>query len=163
MSDLSDAESNLSDEESSFYANTSAEISRISKKHGKNRMRSSSVQTDESDVDDVREQSSAMSKSHIECSADESVSSKKKKLLEEYVPADGEDPKFEIPPESLEVPEGEPAKFSLRFAGTEPISELFVLLRAANSKKNCNVFIIAKKLVTGYRFSKNINMHFKLY
>ncbi|XP_071149952.1 uro-adherence factor A-like isoform X15 [Mytilus edulis] len=122
MSDLSDAESNLSDEESSFYANTSAEISRISKKHGKNRMRSSSVQTDESDVDDVRERSSSMSKSHIESSADESVSSKKKKLLEEYVPADGEDPKFEIPPESLEVPEGEPAKFSLRFAGTEPIN-----------------------------------------
>ncbi|CAG2257187.1 unnamed protein product [Mytilus edulis] len=122
MSDLSDAESNLSDEESSFYANTTAEISRISKKHGKNRMRSSSVQTDESDVDDVRERSSSMSKSHIESSADESVSSKKKKLLEEYVPADGEDPKFEIPPESLEVPEGEPAKFSLRFAGTEPIN-----------------------------------------
>ena len=125
MSDLSDTPTdkddvdvdNFSDEESSFYEQTSAEISRIARKNRKHRVRSSSVQTDDSEADDMHD------RSLLETSADESISSKKKKLIEEYVPADGEDPKFEIPPESLNIPEGEPAKFTLRVGGTQPISK----------------------------------------
>lgn len=64
----------------------------------------------------VKVQSSKVNKG--ESSADDSMSTKK--LIEELVPAEGDDPKFEIPPESVMVPEGEPAKFTCRVAGTDP-------------------------------------------
>ena len=45
------------------------------------------------------------------------------KLLEELVPADDDDPKFLVPPESVAIQEGEAVKFSCRVAGTQPVGE----------------------------------------
>ncbi|XP_060078348.1 titin-like [Ylistrum balloti] len=128
FSDLSDNddenEDNLSDEENSFYAKTSEEIARITRKGSF----SQSVQTDDSDLDTSRDQ--WMSDSGVkgqrskvdvsESSADDAKTKLAKKLIEELVPAENDDPKFEIPPESVTVPEGEPAKFTCRVGGTDP-------------------------------------------
>ncbi|XP_069107714.1 LOW QUALITY PROTEIN: titin homolog [Argopecten irradians] len=127
FSDLSDEEENednLSDEETSFYAKTSEEIARITRKGSYTQ----SVQTDDSDLDTSREQWASDSGVKVqsakvevsESSADDSKVKPAKKLIEELIPAENDDPKFEIPPESITVPEGEPAKFSCRVAGTDP-------------------------------------------
>ena len=50
-------------------------------------------------------------------------SSKELKLLEDLVPADEDDPKFLLQPESVTIQEGEPVKLSCRVGGTQPIGE----------------------------------------
>jgi len=135
-SDLSENEQDLSDEENSFYAKTSEEIARITRKTS-NTSRSSTqggtsvVHTEgESDAESVTShaRSSSFSDSGIhgnrlEQNSFESHTSTKSyvKLSEELVPAKDDDPKFEIPPMSVTVPEGEPAKLTCRVAGTQPI------------------------------------------
>ncbi|XP_025093425.1 uncharacterized protein LOC112563549 isoform X6 [Pomacea canaliculata] len=43
------------------------------------------------------------------------------KLLEELVPAENDDPRFTLVPESVVIQEGEPVKFSCRVSGTQPV------------------------------------------
>ena len=61
----------------------------------------------------------------FDTSVSASVASKKSEpsLIEELIPSETDDPKFEIPAESVNVPEGEVTKFTCRVRGTEPISE----------------------------------------
>ncbi|KAJ8320676.1 hypothetical protein KUTeg_002263 [Tegillarca granosa] len=138
LSDLSETEDkddeNLSDEESSFYSKTSEELARITRKSSATQssahtLASSSVQTEESELDTSKDCASSVSESGVkgqgltseksDSSADES--SVNKTLVEELVPAEGDDPKFEIPPESVTVAEGEPVKFYCRVGGTTPV------------------------------------------
>ncbi|KAL5005586.1 hypothetical protein ScPMuIL_016744 [Solemya velum] len=130
----------LSDEENSFYAKTSEEIARITRKSRtkKSPVSSISVQTEEQDLgsSSTSENLSAslsdtVSKSQsTETSGSEDVnksetSKSSQKLIEDLVPAEGDDPKFEIPPQSMKIVEGEPAKISCRVAGTSPIEVLW--------------------------------------
>ncbi|XP_076468441.1 uncharacterized protein LOC143299094 isoform X2 [Babylonia areolata] len=46
---------------------------------------------------------------------------KELKLLEDLVPADGDDPRFLVAPDSVTVQEGEPVKLTCRVAGTQPV------------------------------------------
>jgi hypothetical protein len=135
MSDLSENEDrDLSDEESSFYAKTSEEIARITRKTTSSTqvapLANISIQTDgESDLDSVVSRpNSSFSDSGFrtnrpeQYSFDSRVSEKSAvKLSEELVPAEGDDPKFEIPPDSITISEGEPAKLTCRVAGTQPL------------------------------------------
>ena len=135
MSDLSENEDrDLSDEESSFYAKTSEEIARITRKTSSSTQASAlaniSIQTDgESDVESmVSRPNSSISDSGFrsnrqeQYSFDSRVSERSSvKLSEELVPAEGDDPKFEIPPDSITISEGEPAKFTCRVSGTQPL------------------------------------------
>lgn len=130
-SDLSENEQDLSDEENSFYTKTSEEIARITRKTSNTSRSSAQVHTEgESDADSVTShaRSSSFSDSGIhgnrleQNSFESQVSSKSVlKLSEELVPAKDDDPKFEIPPMSVTIPEGEPAKLTCRVAGTQPI------------------------------------------
>lgn len=137
MSDLSENEdADLSDEENSFYARTSEEIARITRKSSSSNQASAlaniSMQTDgESDGESItsRPTSSSFSDSGIrskpdQYSFDSRVSERSvsvAKLSEDLVLAEGDDPKFEIPPDSVTISEGEPAKLSCRVAGTQPL------------------------------------------
>ena len=141
MSENDDRDSldGLSDEENSFYAKTSEEIARITRKSSSSTQlfplsNTTSVQTDgESDAESVlsRQHSSSFSDSGIrgsrgldQNSFDSRVSEKSQvKLSEDLVPAEDDDPKFEIPPVSVSVPEGEPAKLTCRVAGTQPLGK----------------------------------------
>lgn len=134
-SDLSENEQDLSDEENSFYARTSEEIARITRKTSNTSRAStqgtSHVHTEgESDLESVTShaRSSSFSDSGIlgnrlEQNSFESFASSKShlKLSEELVPAKDDDPKFEIPPLSVTISEGEPAKLACRVTGTQPI------------------------------------------
>ncbi|KAK3082766.1 hypothetical protein FSP39_004717, partial [Pinctada imbricata] len=108
----------LSDEESSFFSRNMDEITRITSRKGTSSATSSvpavssGIQTD-SELDTSFETSVSM----------RSLTSKKSEpnYMEEIIPAEGDDPKFEIPPESVSVPEGDVTKFSCRVRGTEPI------------------------------------------
>ena len=145
MSDLSenddrDSLDGLSDEENTFYAKTSEEIARITRKNKRTSsstqasvMANTSVQTeDESEAESLvsRPLSSSFSDSGVKSSKMDHNSfdsrtseSLRKKLSEELIPAEGDDPKFEIPPDSVSVPEGEPAKLTCRVAGTQPLGK----------------------------------------
>nr|XP_022322544.1 titin homolog isoform X5 [Crassostrea virginica] len=115
--DLSEGhEENLMDDEVSFFAKSVDEIARIT-----TRMTSSSPY--------LRPQSSTSVQTvDSDTSLDTSISRLSKSeptYIEELIPAEGDDPKFDIPPESLTVKEGEPAKFSCRVSGTEPIEVIW--------------------------------------
>lgn len=56
-------------------------------------------------------------------------STKDLKLLEDLVPADEDDPKFLVQPESVTIQEGEPVKLSCVVAGTAPIGETLAIVR----------------------------------
>ena len=150
MSDLSengggDSLDGLSDEENTFYAKTSEEIARITRKSKTSTstqasaMANSSVQTeDESDAESLvsRPYSSSFSDSGVKSAKMEQNSfdsrtseNLRKKLSEELVPSEGDDPKFEIPPMSISIPEGEPAKLTCRVAGTQPLGNFLVHLQ----------------------------------
>ncbi|XP_053386168.1 titin homolog isoform X2 [Mercenaria mercenaria] len=143
MSDLSENENrDLSDEESSFYARTSEEIARITRKTSSSTQASAlaniSIQTEgESDAESiVSRPNSSFSDSGFrgnkpeQYSFDSRVSEKSVlKLSEELVPAEGDDPKFEIPPDSLTISEGELAKLTCRVAGTQPIDVFWYKVR----------------------------------
>lgn len=116
--DLSEGHEDLMDDEVSFFAKSVDEIARIT-----TRMTSSSpclrphsstsVQTVDSDTS-----------VDTSVSLRSSVSKAEPTYIEELIPAEGDDPKFDIPPESMTVKEGEPAKFSCRVSGTEPIGKM---------------------------------------
>ena len=147
MSDLSenggrDSLDGLSDEENTFYAKTSEEIARITRKSKTSTstqasaVANSSVQTeDESEAESLvsRPYSSSFSDSGVKSAKMEQNSfdsrtseNLRKKLSEELVPSEGDDPKFEIPPMSVSIPEGEPAKLTCRVAGTQPLGNFLV-------------------------------------
>lgn len=117
--DLSEGHEDLMDDEVSFFAKSVDEIARIT-----TRMTSSSpclrphsstsVQTVDSDTS-----------LDTSVSLRSSVSKAEPTYIEELIPAEGDDPKFDIPPESMTVKEGEPAKFSCRVSGTEPIEVIW--------------------------------------
>ncbi|XP_061183770.1 uncharacterized protein LOC133191984 isoform X2 [Saccostrea echinata] len=120
--DLSEGhEENLMDDEVSFFAKSVDEIARIttrmmsSSPHPRP-LSSTSVQTVDSDTS-------------IDTSISKYTSTSTAKTeptyIEELIPAEGDDPKFDIPPESVTVKEGEPAKFSCRVSGTEPIEVIW--------------------------------------
>lgn len=128
LSDLSDNE-DLTDDDNSFYPGTSEELARISR-----HKRSSAG--DISDQEPPRQKKPTLAPENLDVDVDfEDVSvgtedfvgpivqpSKQQlKLLEDLVPADDDDPKFVLPPESVTIQEGEPVKFSCRVAGTQPI------------------------------------------
>lgn len=137
MSDLSENEDrDLSDEENSFYARTSDEIARITRKSSSSKhapaLANTSIQTEgDSDIDSIASHhNSSYSDSGVhgnrqeQLSFDSRVSEKSAvKLSEELIPAEGDDPKFEIPPDSVTISEGEPAKLSCRVAGTQPLGK----------------------------------------
>ncbi|XP_060597174.1 uncharacterized protein LOC132751058 isoform X2 [Ruditapes philippinarum] len=143
MSDLSENEDrDLSDEESSFYAKTSEEIARITRKTTSSTqvapLANISIQTDgESDLESmVSRPNSSFSDSGFrtnrpeQYSFDSRVSEKSAvKLSEELVPAEGDDPKFEIPPDSITISEGEPARLTCRVAGTQPLDVFWYKVR----------------------------------
>ncbi|XP_052719615.1 uncharacterized protein LOC128191529 isoform X6 [Crassostrea angulata] len=117
--DLSEGHEDLMDDEVSFFAKSVDEIARIT-----TRMTSSSpclrphsstsVQTVDSDTS-----------LETSVSLRSSISKAEPTYIEELIPAEGDDPKFDIPPESMTVKEGEPAKFSCRVSGTEPIEVIW--------------------------------------
>ncbi|KAL4217154.1 hypothetical protein ACF0H5_023608 [Mactra antiquata] len=128
MSDLSENEDrDLSDQENSFYSKTSEEIARITRKTPSISTQASAIQTDfESDGESVisRGYSSFSDSGFRGAKVDQSFDSRiseKLKLSEELIPAEGDDPKFEIPPDSVTIAEGEPAKLTCRVAGTQPV------------------------------------------
>ncbi|XP_067687580.1 uncharacterized protein [Haliotis asinina] len=137
LSDLSDTDAqghsaeDLSDDENTFYAKTSEELARISRKHS-----TTSVQTD-SDADSgvnskiltgaLRTESGPiLGRSNTGLvTATQGTEAKAEpeplKLTEEFVPAEGDDPTFILPPESVTIAEGEPLKISCRVGGTSAI------------------------------------------
>ncbi|XP_041374270.1 myopalladin-like [Gigantopelta aegis] len=121
LSDLSDTETkstdDLSDDENTFYAKTSEELARISRKH------SSSVQSD-SDLEADRSSSSTYKRrveSILQKSSETGRESETVKLVETLIQAENDDPRFVVLPESSTVVEGEPLKLSCTVAGTPPI------------------------------------------
>lgn len=131
-SDISDDDHDMSDEENSFYAKTSEEIARITRKHAHHSRANTSLPTDgDSDAESVtsRPHSSSFSDTgyhgnqlldqHSVNTSKASSSKSAVKLSEELVPATNDDPKFEIPPVSVTIAEGEPAKFTCRVAGSQ--------------------------------------------
>lgn len=134
--DLSEGHEDLMDDEVSFFAKSVDEIARIT-----TRMTSSSpclrphsstsVQTVDSDTS-----------LDTSISVRSSVSKAEPTYIEELIPAEGDDPKFDIPPESMTVKEGEPAKFSCRVSGTEPIGKIYgskCLKKRWRKLRNCRI------------------------
>ena len=139
--DNRDSSDGLSDEENTFYSKTSEEIARITRKSRKissgtqaSSMANTSMQTeDESEAESMLSHplSTSFSDSGVKSAKMDHNSSFEsrtnasilKKLSEELIPADGDDPKFEIPPDSVTIPEGEPAKVMCRVAGTQPLGK----------------------------------------
>ena len=126
-SDLSDEESHdASDEGDSFYAKTSEEIARISLSRSRR-----SVHTDsEHEIDtNVSSHSASFSDSGVNTNllGTASLSSSRMslktavKLSEDLIPSERDDPKFDMPPVSVTICEGEPAKFTCRVAGSQPL------------------------------------------
>lgn len=119
--DLSEGhEENLIDDEVSFFAKSVDEIARITTRMTSSSpylrpLSSTSVQTIDSDTSIDTSVSKKSSASRTEPT-----------YIEELIPAEGDDPKFDIPPESVTIKEGEPAKFSCRVSGTEPIGMLLL-------------------------------------
>ncbi|XP_056010090.1 uncharacterized protein LOC125667072 isoform X11 [Ostrea edulis] len=119
--DLSEGhEENLIDDEVSFFAKSVDEIARITTRMTSSSpylrpLSSTSVQTIDSDTS-IR---------HTSVSKKSSASRTEPTYIEELIPAEGDDPKFDIPPESVTIKEGEPAKFSCRVSGTEPIDVIW--------------------------------------
>ena len=139
-----DSSDGLSDEENTFYSKTSEELARITKKSRKissgtqaSLMANTSIQTeDDSEAESLRSHPlsyTSFSDSGVRSSKLDHNSSFEsrtnasilKKLSEELVAAEGDDPKFEIPPMSVTIPEGEPAKVTCRVAGTQPLGKKF--------------------------------------
>ena len=139
-----DSSDGLSDEENTFYSKTSEEIARITRKPKKissgtqaSSIANTSVQTeDESEAESILSHplSASFSDSGVKSAKMDHNSSFEsrtsvsilKKLSEELIPAEGDDPKFEIPPDSVTIPEGEPAKVTCRVAGTQPLGKHFL-------------------------------------
>lgn len=134
--DLSEGHEDLMDDEVSFFAKSVDEIARIT-----TRMTSSSpclrphsstsVQTVDSDTS-----------LDTSISLRSSVSKAEPTYIEELIPAEGDDPKFDIPPESMTVKEGEPAKFSCRVSGTETIGKIYgskCFKKRGNKLRNCRI------------------------
>ncbi|XP_048237941.1 titin homolog isoform X5 [Haliotis rufescens] len=137
LSDLSDTDAqgqsaeDLSDDENTFYAKTSEELARISRKHS-----TTSAQTD-SDADSgvnskiltgaLRTESGPiLGRNNAGVGTTPQGTTSKAdpeplKLTEEFVPAEGDDPTFILPPESVSIAEGEPLKISCRVGGTSAI------------------------------------------
>jgi peptidoglycan hydrolase-like amidase len=119
--DLSEGhEDNLIDDEVSFFAKSVDEIARITTRMTSSSpylrpVSSTSVQTIDSDTSIDTSVSKRSSASRTEPT-----------YIEELIPAEGDDPKFDIPPESMTIKEGEPAKFSCRVSGTEPIGRFLL-------------------------------------
>ena len=147
---LNDGDSDLTDDETSFYPRTSEELARIAR-----HKRSLTPPTltspsliptldpfNDHDDDDHNQESNEQvgSSSHTLApsnAVDQDMggtkvgtsgpivekSRKELKLLEELVPAEDDDPKFVVLPESVTVQEGQPVKFSCRVSGTQPIGK----------------------------------------
>lgn len=129
MSDLLDDD--LTDDDNSFYARTSEELARISLR----KPSSHSGLTDDSDQDTARHRKrTSLTHSYDEVDffdvgveTDSFVgpivepSKQELNLLEDLVPADNNDPRFTVVPESVTIQEGEPVKFSCRVTGTQPL------------------------------------------
>lgn len=123
----------MSDDENTFYAKTSEELARISRKHS-----TTSAQTD-SDADSgvnskiltgaLRTESGPiLGRSNAGVGTtpqgtNSEADPEPLKLTEEFVPAEGDDPTFILPPESVSIAEGEPLKISCRVGGTSAIGE----------------------------------------
>lgn len=71
-------------------------------------------------------------------------SMKELKLLEDLVPADEDDPKFVLQPESVTIQEGEPVKLACRVAGTQPIGETLVVVLEVSLRFWCLPVIHAR-------------------
>ena len=71
-------------------------------------------------------------------------SMKELKLLEDLVPADEDDPKFVLQPESVTIQEGEPVKLACRVAGTQPIGETLVVVLEVSLRFWCLPVIYAR-------------------
>ncbi|XP_052812701.1 muscle M-line assembly protein unc-89-like isoform X2 [Mya arenaria] len=139
-SDLSD-DHDLSDEENSFYAKTSEEIARITRKTSSSSgQANNSVPTEgESDAESISSRPYSSSFSDYgyhgnqmdQNSMNTSKASIKSavKLSEELVQSEKDDPKFEIPPISVTIAEGEPAKFNCRVGGTQPLDIFWYRIR----------------------------------
>lgn len=134
LSDLSDNE-DFTDDDNSFYPGTSEELARISR-----HKRPSSTTRLDNDLDQESLVLSQQKRKSVdsydavdldfedECVGTEDFvgpivqpSKQELKLLEDLVPADDDDPKFVVPPESVTVQEGDPVKFTCRVSGTQPI------------------------------------------
>ncbi|KAK6166404.1 hypothetical protein SNE40_023104 [Patella caerulea] len=124
LSDFSDKEEEeISDDENSFYAKTSEELARISRK-----LSNASLHTDSDG--ETKSRSSAdfdnfkrtlyRSDSDTTDTSGPIVDKSKTKLnySEELIKAKNDDPKFVLPPESVTIQEGEPLKLTCRVAGT---------------------------------------------
>ncbi|CAG5122040.1 unnamed protein product, partial [Candidula unifasciata] len=122
------------DEENTFYANTSEELARISGQHkraGGFKRLSSGSYSDNSEIDGKPNRRKA--EQLYESVATDDIdgihipgpivepSRQDLKLLQDLVPAENDDPKFLVAPESVTVQEGDPVKFSCKVAGTAPI------------------------------------------
>ncbi|KAH9498567.1 hypothetical protein Btru_007408 [Bulinus truncatus] len=116
------------DEENTYYANTSKEIARISSQRNKYRTGNTS---DDSDYSAKLRSPLKLYDENSQDFADSSLShmvgpivapsKQEMKFLQDLIPADSDDPKFVIPPESVTIQEGEPVKFSCKVTGTPPI------------------------------------------
>ncbi|BFZ15497.1 hypothetical protein BsWGS_18536 [Bradybaena similaris] len=127
LSDFSDIDGS-DDEENTFYANTSSELARIAKQRGKldSSNQLSDHPSEESDLSGrfTHQQLPQRSKNDMSGSSDRNSeadvenSRQDIKLLEDLIPAEGDDPTFLVAPESVVIQEGEPVKFSCRVGGT---------------------------------------------
>ncbi|XP_052259685.1 uncharacterized protein LOC127864044 isoform X4 [Dreissena polymorpha] len=150
-SDLSDEESHdASDEGDSFYAKTSEEIARISLSRSRR-----SVHTDsEHEIDtNISSHSASFSDSGVNTNllGTASLSSSRMslktavKLSEDLIPSERDDPKFEIPPVSVTICEGEPAKFTCRVAGSQTLDIFWYrVLEEVEELENSEYFEIIK-------------------
>nr|KAG5713505.1 hypothetical protein BaRGS_025053 [Batillaria attramentaria] len=133
LSDLSDNEDLTDDDGNSFYPGTSAELARISRHK---RSSTGDISDQDSLVPSRQKKPALPEPEDFDAGLDyEDVSvgtedfvgpivqptKQEMKLLEDLVPADDDDPKFVVPPESVTIQEGEPVKFSCRVTGTQPI------------------------------------------
>ncbi|KAL8558811.1 hypothetical protein ACOMHN_046393 [Nucella lapillus] len=149
LSDLSDNEE-LTDDDNSFYPRTSEELARISRHQRPTPSPPLSSPSLIPSVDPSEETDPVLEDSKhaplpsslaskvgakvedvsVGTEEDEPVGSlvekahqqpKELKLLEDLVPAEGDDPQFSLPPESVIIQEGEPVKVVCRVSGTQPI------------------------------------------
>ncbi|XP_076459108.1 uncharacterized protein LOC143292571 isoform X2 [Babylonia areolata] len=135
LSDLSDNEELTDDESSSFYPGTSEELARVSRHHTPPSSSTDPLATEDPSVKkqagpsslQQQQQHAAVSVEDVSVGTEDLVgpivekTPKELKLLEDLVPAEGDDPRFLVAPESVKVQEGEPLKLSCRVGGTQPV------------------------------------------
>uniref|UniRef100_A0A2C9KQJ6 Ig-like domain-containing protein n=1 Tax=Biomphalaria glabrata TaxID=6526 RepID=A0A2C9KQJ6_BIOGL len=116
------------DEENTYYANTSKELARISSQRNKYRSGNTSDDSDfsvklrsplrlyDDNAQDFLDGPSTRVDGPLIAPTKQEL-----KFLQDLIPADNDDPKFVVPPESVTIQEGEPVKFSCRVTGTQPV------------------------------------------